>query len=539
MLNLLLKHIAQKKNLHIQGDASLRSLISLMHINESGVVIILKGRQPAGIITERDVVELLFRGIDLDEPADNHMQKKIIATRGHRTVGYALNLTIENNIRRVVVTDDDNNFIGVITQQELLKYLEEDFYRLTVHVKHIVAKERNLISAGTDDTVRDLMAKMVQHKISAVPVLKEGVAVGIVSEKDIIRLTDGDFSFDERIDRCMTSPVETASLDAPLVEVVEQMNVKNIRRIVVTDRDGKAIDILTLRDVVQNVEDDYAHFLEKKLRNAKEILNLFPEMLIEITDTGTDQFIIWANDRVINQFGGEILDNPVTEFIPRKYWDKIYSTISRLNKIENMKIRKRDRIYEISGFLIATDGKVEKRRLQLILRDITEDIKLSTVDPLSGLYNKRFMNEFLMKEIERSRRLNKQFSIVICDLDDFKQINDAYGHPSGDMVIRFFAQRMKNSIRNLDVAGRYGGDEFIIILPEASRETAYSIMERLRQHIEKDDVSVMKGNVVNVTASFGIATYPADGMSSDDLIIVSDERLYRAKNLGKNKIACT
>jgi diguanylate cyclase (GGDEF)-like protein len=539
MLNLLLKHIAQKKNLHIQGDASLRSLISLMHINESGVVIILKGRQPAGIITERDVVELLFRGIDLDEPADNHMQKKIIATRGHRTVGYALNLTIENNIRRVVVTDDDNNFIGVITQQELLKYLEEDFYRLTVHVKHIVAKERNLISAGTDDTVRDLMAKMVQHKISAVPVLKEGVAVGIVSEKDIIRLTDGDFSFDERIDRCMTSPVETASLDAPLVEVVEQMNVKNIRRIVVTDRDGKAIDILTLRDVVQNVEDDYAHFLEKKLRNAKEILNLFPEMLIEITDTGTDQFIIWANDRVINQFGGEILDNPVTEFIPRKYWDKIYSTISRLNKIENMKIRKRDRIYEISGFLIATDGKVEKRRLQLILRDITEDIKLSTVDPLSGLYNKRFMNEFLMKEIERSRRLNKQFSIVICDLDDFKQINDAYGHPSGDMVIRFFAQRMKNSIRNLDVAGRYGGDEFIIILPEASRETAYSIMERLRQHIEKDEVSVMKGNVVNVTASFGIATYPADGMSSDDLIIVSDERLYRAKNLGKNKIACT
>lgn len=539
MLNLLLKHIAQKKNLHIQGDASLRSLISLMHINESGVVIILKGRQPAGIITERDVVELLFRGINLNEPVDNHMQKKIITTRGDRTVGYALNLTIENNIRRVVVTDDDNIFIGVITQQELLKYLEEDFYRLTVHVKHVVAKGRDLISAGPDDTVRDIMAKMVYHKISAVPVIKEGVAVGIVSEKDIIRLTDGDFSFDERIDRCMTSPVETASLDAPLVEVVEKMNIKNIRRVVVTDRDGKAIDILTLRDVVQNVEDDYSHFLEKKLRNAKEILNLFPEMLIEITDTGTDQLIVWANDRVINQFGGKILDNPVTEFIPRKYWDKIYSTISRLNKIENMKIRKRDRIYEISGFLIATDGKIEKRRLQLILRDITEDIKLSTVDPLSGLYNKRFMNEFLMKEIERSRRLNKQFSIVICDLDDFKQINDAYGHPSGDMVIRFFAQRMKNSIRNLDVAGRYGGDEFIIILPEASRETAYSIMERLRQHIEKDDVSVMKGSVVNVTASFGIATYPADGMSSDDLIIVSDERLYKAKNLGKNKIACT
>jgi diguanylate cyclase (GGDEF)-like protein len=539
MLNLLLKHIAQKKNLHLEGDASLRSLISLMHINESGVVVILKGRQPAGVITERDVVELLSRGTDLDGPVKNHMRKRLITTRGDRTVGYALNLTIENNIRRVVVTDDDNNFIGVITQQELLKYLEEDFYRLAVQVRHVLKQERDLIGAGPDDTVRDLMMKMVQHKISAVPVLKEGIAVGIVSEKDIIRLSDGNFSFDERIDRFMTSPVETASMDAPLVEVVEQMNVKNVRRVVVIDRDGKAMDVLTLRDIVQNLEDDYAHFLEKKLKNAKEILNLFPEMLIEIADTGTDQLIIWANDRVINQFGGEILDNPVTEFIPRKYWDKIYSTISRHNRIENIKIRKQERIYEISGFLIATDGKMEKRRLQLILRDITEDIKLSTVDPLSGLYNKRFMNEFLMKEIERSRRLNKQFSIVICDLDDFKQINDTYGHLSGDMVIRSFAQRMKNSIRNLDVAGRYGGDEFIIILPEASRETAYSIMERLRQHIEKDSIRVAKGSVVRVTASFGIATFPADGMSSDDLIIVSDERLYKAKNLGKNKIACT
>jgi len=539
MLNLLLKHIAQKENLSLPGDASLRSLVSLMNINERGVVIILEGSRPAGIITERDVVELLFQGVDLDGPANRSMQKDLITTREDRTVGYALNLTIENEIRRIVVVDNEHNFVGVVTQQELLKYLEEDFYRLTIQVKHILKKRKDLICVGPEDSAWDLLKKMAEHGVSAVPVLKEGIPVGILSEKDIIHLITGEFSLHERIDRLMSSPVETVTMDTPLVEVVELMNYKKIRQVVVTDRNGKALHVLTLRNVVKNMEGDYARFLENKLRSAKEILNLFPEMLMEITDTGSEQLIIWANDRVIDQFGGGILDNPVTEFIPPKYWQKIHSMLSRHNKIENIKIRRQDRILEISGFLIETDGRTEKRRLQLILRDITEDIKLSTVDPVSGLYNKRFMNEFLMKEIERSKRLNKQFSIVICDIDDFKRVNDTYGHVSGDMVLKSFAQSMKNSIRNLDVAGRYGGDEFIIILPEASRETAYSIMERLRQQIEREEIAVVKGYTVSVTASFGIATYPADGMSSDDLSIVSDERLYKAKNLGKNKIACT
>jgi len=539
VLNLLLKNVAQKENLSIQSNASLKELVDLMNVNRKGVVVVLEGEKPAGILTERDVVMLLYRNIDLNEKVAKHAMKSLVSTRGDRSAGYALNLTLDNQIRRVIVTDGSDNFIGVVTQQDLLKYLEEDFYRLTIKVKHVIDNKNVLISVGPDETLTNILKLMVAHSISAVAVLSGSKPVGIITEKDVLRLASEDIDYSDSVSKHMTNNVDTANLDSPLVDVVEVMNYKNIRRIIIVDQNGDAINILTIRDVVSNLEGDYSNFLERKLRSAKDILNLLPEMLIEVVDTGTEQLIIWANDKVISRFGTQILDKNVTAFIPKDSWDTIYSRLNRMNKIENFKIKKDNLIYEISGVAITTDSRLEKSRFQLIMRDITEDVRLSTLDSLTNIYNKRFINEFLIKEIERSKRSNKQFSLVTCDLDDFKLINDNFGHLSGDMVLKTFSDIISVTIRNQDVVGRYGGDEFMIMLPETSSETAYGIIERLRMKIECSEIPVTKNNKVRVTASFGISTYPDDGMSSDDLLISSDERLYKAKSFGKNKIACS
>lgn len=537
LLNILLKDIAQQENLSVQSSSSLKDLVDLMNVNQKGVVVVLEDSKPIGILTERDIVEILYNGVKLDEKIHAYTKKNLVTTIGERTVGYALNLTLENNIRRVIVVDDSGNFLGVVTQQDLLKYLEEDFYRLTIKVKHIVKKIGDLMSVSPNEPLHAVLKIMVSNKISSVPVTEKGIPVGIISEKDILKLAGKNIPLEAPVSRYMNSPVDTARLDSLLVEVVEVMNYKNIRRVVIVDEAGIAINIVTIRDVIENLEGDYNKFLERKLQSAKEILNLLPEVLIEVTDTGREQLIIWINDKAVSTFGRDILDKPVTSFLPHDTWNNIYSTLIKLGKIEHIKLKKDDCIYELSGFFITTFGKMEQGRFQLILRDITEDIKLSTVDPLTDIYNRRFINAFLMKEIERSKRLDRHFSVVISDIDNFKIINDSYGHLSGDLVLKALARLITDTVRNLDVVGRYGGDEFMLILPDADNETALNVIERLRMNVESLDIQVLKDIKVRLTASFGIASFPENGTSLDDLLVAADEKLYKSKRQGKNQIA--
>jgi diguanylate cyclase (GGDEF)-like protein len=522
--------------LHVQSNASLRRAIEFMNINKKGVVVVLEGEKPVGILTERDIVEIFYRDIDFNERVDAYARKNLITTRGDRTIGHALNLTIENNIRRVVVTDDSDRFLGVITQQDLLKPLEEDFYRSTLKVRHIIDTLRKLISVPPYHTLREVLKLMVEHKISAVPIIRDGEALGIITEKDILKLAERNVSLQDAVGDYISTSLISASLNTDLIDVVKIMNGQNIRRLVITDNAGRAINMITIRDVLKNLEVDYGKFLERKLRYTKEVLNLLPEMLLEATDTGKEQLIIWANDKVLNKFGSAVLDKPITIIIPQEQWDKIRATLVRINKIESVKFQKDDKNYELSGFFIKTEGETEIGRFQLILRDITEDIRLATTDPLTTLYNRRFVNEFLSKEIERSKRLNSQFSVVMSDIDNFKSINDTYGHSAGDRVLSFLASLLLGKLRKLDVVGRFGGDEFVFIMPVTGKEAAVGVVERLRILIVGTEIPLSESARVRTTVSFGVATYPEDGSSPDDILNKADERLYKAKKEGKNKV---
>ncbi len=532
-----LELIAEKDHLCIQNHASLKEVMDLMNINQKGVIVVVEDNRPVGILTERDIVGMLYRGIDLNARVDQHCKKVLISTRGNRTIGYGLNLTIENNIRRIIVTDDNGLFLGVVTQQDLLKHVEEDYYRADVKVRDILHKRGQLISVALDDTLSQVLKILVENNIGAVPVISDGVAVGIITEKDILKLASADMFLTEAVGEYMTSKVVSCSIDTSLIEIVKLMNTRQIRRVVITNGSGRAINIVTIRDVFRNVEGDYGKFLERKLQNAKDLLNLLPEMLIEVTDLGTEQLIIWANEGVINRFGDGIIDKPVTELIPENSWKKINATLKRAGRIEDIKIQTDHGIFELSGYYLNTDSNIEDGRCELIIRDITEDVKLTVTDTLTSVYNRRFINEFLIKEIARSKRLEREFSVVICDIDDFKKINDTRGHVPGDTVIKQFADVIKNTLRAVDVIGRYGGDEFIVIMPETPNKIAAHVLNRLRQHIADMEVSVPGQRSVHVTASFGVASYPRDGTSSESLLVTADERMYDAKRKGKNSVS--
>jgi diguanylate cyclase (GGDEF)-like protein len=154
------------------------------------------------------------------------------------------------------------------------------------------------------------------------------------------------------------------------------------------------------------------------------------------------------------------------------------------------------------------------------------------IDELTGLFNRRHFEERLKEEIARHSRYGSVFSMLLLDLDNFKTYNDIYGHPAGDILLSQIGKIIKGSMRSADQAFRYGGDEFAVILPQAAVDDAHVVAERVRVQIARD----MEQNEIAVTCSIGVASYPADGVISRELISVADTALYYAKRTGGNRV---
>ncbi len=162
--------------------------------------------------------------------------------------------------------------------------------------------------------------------------------------------------------------------------------------------------------------------------------------------------------------------------------------------------------------------------------------ELATIDPLTEVLNRREFYRLLIQEMKRSRRYNKIFSLLIFDIDLFKEINDSYGHPFGDKVLRLVADLTRGEIRPGDIIARYGGDEFVLILPETAIANGIVMAERIRNVISSEDIHVNDGQTVNLFLSIGIAEFPTDGQTEEELIATADEMLYVAKRKGGNYV---
>jgi len=156
------------------------------------------------------------------------------------------------------------------------------------------------------------------------------------------------------------------------------------------------------------------------------------------------------------------------------------------------------------------------------------------IDELTGLLNRRSLDEQMTSEINRHSRYGGVFSLIILDLDGFKAFNDNYGHLAGDKLLGKIGSIMRNAIRSTDQAFRYGGDEFAILLPNTSIDAATQVAERIRKQLP----AKVKTGYIPITASFGLATWPADGMSANEVIAAADAALYQAKRKGGNRSHC-
>lgn len=170
-----------------------------------------------------------------------------------------------------------------------------------------------------------------------------------------------------------------------------------------------------------------------------------------------------------------------------------------------------------------------------------QEIKgLAITDGLTDLYNFRYLQERLEEETKRAQRFRRPLALIMADIDYFKEFNDTYGHPEGNKVLKVLANILKANVRGIDIVGRYGGEEFIIILPEADREEAQKIAERIRIKVEEYNFKNKEDHLNNlnrkITLSLGVTSYFQESISPQNLIYKVDQALYQAKRKGRNRI---
>ncbi len=182
--------------------------------------------------------------------------------------------------------------------------------------------------------------------------------------------------------------------------------------------------------------------------------------------------------------------------------------------------------------------QLKRRRYTEQLREnVQQSMQMAVTDPLTGLYNRRYMETHLATLLDQTTNRGKSVSILVIDIDYFKAVNDSHGHDIGDQVLQEFAERIRSNIRTIDMACRFGGEEFVLVMPDTDMSLAYKIGERLRQIIASAPFDVVTDEpALDITISIGISSLHGPDDTPDDILKRADQALYRAKRDGRNRV---
>jgi two-component system cell cycle response regulator len=182
--------------------------------------------------------------------------------------------------------------------------------------------------------------------------------------------------------------------------------------------------------------------------------------------------------------------------------------------------------------------QVKRKRYSDHLRNrLEESIEAAMIDPLTGLHNRRYLESHLATLVGDALRTGRALSVLLADIDHFKRVNDTYGHDVGDLVLKEFSNRFRRNTRGIDLACRFGGEEFLVIMPETNIARAYQVGERLRTAIAADAFQIGPGLGIHLTASVGIATLECPDDTPEKVFRRADDALFAAKRRGRNRVA--
>lgn len=396
----VLASIAHKEGFSLESTATLSDAMACMLANKNGSVVLLENGHPVGIVTEGLVLALLEEISDFAQPVLPLAVTSVITANKNRPIESAFDLVVTNNIRRLVLVDDAGEYVGMVLQEDLFGFLEEDVYKVDLKVLDLLAHDAHVISVEASKTLHDVLGVMRQTRVGSVIVTDaEGEATGIVTEKDILSAGYQGMDLGQFVGKVMSSPVMSVSTEDAITEVIALMHRRNIRRVLVRETDGSMRALLTNRDIFKHIKGNVARMLEIKLRHAKEIMDLLPEAIIEIFDVPGHQVIHWMNRKAREHFGEGLLEQPPQALLG-EYWIRLYEALGKRWQVEHFSAVVGGRNFEFSGTL---SKNINSRYVKLIATDVTghEMMKQQLQEEVREEIQLRQEQEYLMMQQSR------------------------------------------------------------------------------------------------------------------------------------------
>jgi two-component system, cell cycle response regulator len=334
-----------------------------------------------------------------------------------------------------------------------------------------------------------------------------------------------------------------------IVCVDDEEGVLRVLRAQLGARFGHEAQVLTARS-----GDEAVALFDELSRDGESIALVIADQImpgmkgVELLEIVNRRFPTTMKILLTGQAGLDAVIDAINRAHLNQYISKPWDETAVLLAVENL-LRQYRLVHENQQLIASLSAKNQallemNRELEAKIHERTHELaeantrlaQLAVTDGLTGLYNHRHLHERLSLEVERSQRSGLPLSLLMLDVDHFKQFNDTFGHPAGDEVLRQLARVLNDTRRANDVVARYGGEEFAVILVDTAKFTAAKVAERVRERIAGHDFSEAAQRAGNISVSIGVATFPDDGADAEGLVRAADTALYAAKRAGRNRV---
>ncbi len=319
---MFLKNLIISRDDQISVTATLQDAVDKMSQIPLHYIIIVKENKPLGIISQNDIVRLLNQNVNFSNMAIDYAVRNLLVLHNTRLAEHALSMMIDNNIKKIIVVNSSEEYQGCLEQEDLIHCYEKQFQSSNHHISHLLNTANEAIILDENTTIKETLKVMVQKNITSLLVAKDEKPVGIISESDIVDIAKEHINQELAIKEFMHAPIVSMDMDESLIDMIELMKTKHIRRMVTFDRSTNRYHILNSKDVISDIKGSYTNFLESKLFDLRHSFNAINEYVLEIIDLEDEQVIFWTNSITKKNFEVTIDDN-ITKVIPIELWEDI------------------------------------------------------------------------------------------------------------------------------------------------------------------------------------------------------------------------